>query len=103
MSVMPFVERLPLAMGPLALAVRDGTLPAGSTAEIPRTLKAWREHIEICREPMMGLGWATTLRASMLWQQELRDMPRPTANATTWLLSTGWKRLGLLRLDEAPA
>jgi REP element-mobilizing transposase RayT len=29
--------------------------------------------------------------------------PRPTAKATTWLSSTGWKRLGLLRLDEAPA
>jgi REP element-mobilizing transposase RayT len=48
-------------------------------------------------------GWATQLRASMLWQQELLDMARPTAKATTWLLSTGWKRLGLLRLDEAPA
>ncbi len=65
MSVMPFVERLPLAMGPLALAVRDGTLPTGSTAEIPRDLKAWREHIELCREPMMGIGWATTLREAM--------------------------------------
>jgi REP element-mobilizing transposase RayT len=48
-------------------------------------------------------GWATQLRASMLWQQELLEMPRPTAKPTTWLLSTGWKRLGLLRLDEAPA
>jgi REP element-mobilizing transposase RayT len=48
-------------------------------------------------------GWATTLRASMLWQQELLDLARPTARASTWLLSTGWKRLGLLRLDEAPA
>ena len=43
-------------------------------------------------------GWATPLRASMLWQQELLDTPRPTAKATTWLLSIGWKRIGLLRL-----
>lgn len=65
MSVMPFVERLPLAMGPLALAVRDGTLPPGSTPDIPRDLKAWREHIAVCREPMMGVAWATSLREAM--------------------------------------
>ena len=65
MSVTPLVERLPLAMGSLASAVRDGTLPAGSTAEIPRDLKAWREHIEVCREPMMGLGWTLTLREAL--------------------------------------
>jgi hypothetical protein len=39
----------------------------------------------------------------MGWERRLLEMPRPTAKATTWLLSTGWKRLGLLRLDEAPA
>ena len=48
-------------------------------------------------------GWATKLYASMRWQRELLEMARPTAKPTTWLLSTGWKRLGLLRLDEAPA
>jgi putative transposase len=48
-------------------------------------------------------GWATKLRPSMIWEYELLEMARPTARATTWLLSTGWKRLGLLRLDEAPA
>ena len=65
MSVTPLVERLPLAMGPLAGAVRDGTLPAGNTADVPRDLKAWREHIDVCREPMMGLGWTTTLREAL--------------------------------------
>ena len=65
MSVMPLVERLQLATGPLASAVRDGTLPHGSTAEIPRDLKAWREHIALCREPMMGIGWTMTLREAM--------------------------------------
>jgi REP element-mobilizing transposase RayT len=45
-------------------------------------------------------GWSTKLRASMWWEQSLLDMSAPTAKATTWLLTTGWKRLGLLRLDE---
>ncbi len=65
MSVGPLVEHLPLAMGSLAIAVRDGTLPTGNTAEIPRDLTAWRNHIESCREPMMGLGWASALREAM--------------------------------------
>ena len=65
MSVTPRVERLALAMGPLATAVREGRLPAGATADIPRTAEEWRAHIEVCREPMMGLGWANTLREAM--------------------------------------
>ncbi len=65
MSVTPRVERLSLAMGPLATAVRDGTLPAGFTAETPRSMQAWRNHIAVCREPMMGLGWADNLREAM--------------------------------------
>jgi uncharacterized protein YllA (UPF0747 family) len=65
MSMTPRVERLPLAMSPLATAVRDGNLPAGFTAETPHSMQAWRNHIDVCREPMMGLGWATTLREAM--------------------------------------
>jgi len=48
-------------------------------------------------------GWANPLRTTMMWQQDLVEMASPTAKATTWLLTTGWKRLGLLRFDEAPA
>ncbi len=65
MSVMPTVERLPLAMGTLATAVRDGTLPQGMSLEAPRDRRDWLAHIESCREPMMGLGWGTTLREAM--------------------------------------
>jgi bacillithiol synthase len=65
MSVTPRVERLPLPLGPLASAVRDGTLPVGVTAEVPRTLQAWREHMALCREPMMGPGWANTLHEAL--------------------------------------
>lgn len=47
-------------------------------------------------------GWTTPLRASAGWQAELLAMERPTARPQTWLLSTGWKIKGLLRLDDRP-
>jgi uncharacterized protein YllA (UPF0747 family) len=59
------VERLPLAMGALATAVRDGTLPQGMTPEVARDRRGWLEQIELCREPMMGLGWGVSLREAM--------------------------------------
>ena len=65
MSVVPTVERLPLAMGSLAAAVRDGTLPMGFTAETPHNMQGWRNHIDVCRAPMMGTGWATTLHEAL--------------------------------------
>jgi REP element-mobilizing transposase RayT len=48
-------------------------------------------------------GWASKLYASNRRQQSLLEMERPTARATTWLLASGWKRLGLIRVDEAPS
>jgi len=65
MSVSPLIQRLPLGMSPLAAAVAAGTLPAGSTAEVPRSAAQWREQVELSRHPMMGLGWADTLREAM--------------------------------------
>jgi bacillithiol synthase len=65
MSMIPIVERLALPVGPLAAAVRDGTLPTGNTELIPRSLVSWREQIDRAREPMMGLRWADTLREAM--------------------------------------
>ncbi len=65
MSVTAQVERLPLAMGALATAVRDGTLPQGMSLDVPRDRRGWLEQIESCREPMMGLGWGTTLREAI--------------------------------------
>ena len=47
-------------------------------------------------------GWETPLRINMRWQAALVEMEPPTAKPTTWLLTTGWKRNGLLRLDDAP-
>ncbi|MCC7053360.1 MAG: bacillithiol biosynthesis BshC [Gemmatimonadaceae bacterium] len=65
MSMTPVVERVPLGLGPLAAAVRAGTLPAGNLELIPRDLRSWQEQIELAREPMMGLRWADTLREAL--------------------------------------
>ena len=65
MSVMPVVERLPLRMGALASAVLDGSLPPHMTVPSPRSVAEWRAWIESCREPMMGTGWAVSLRDAM--------------------------------------
>lgn len=65
MSMTPVVERLPLAMGALATAVRSGGLPDGFVAPAPRSASEWVEQIDVCREPMMGYGWAETLREAM--------------------------------------
>jgi hypothetical protein len=34
------------------------------------------------------------------WLKELFANPCPTAAATSWLLTTGWRRGGLLAFDE---
>jgi REP element-mobilizing transposase RayT len=45
-------------------------------------------------------GWKSPVRAHEPWQRELLAMSRPTAEATVWLLTTGWKRRGLLGFGE---
>jgi REP element-mobilizing transposase RayT len=47
-------------------------------------------------------GWKSRPQAFEPWQRELLAAPRPNARATVWLLTTGWKRLGLIGLGEAP-
>ena len=36
-------------------------------------------------------------------QRELLEVPQPTAAPTVWLLTTGWRRWGLLGFDELTA
>jgi REP element-mobilizing transposase RayT len=48
-------------------------------------------------------GWAEPISKYAWMVQELATQPAPTLPATTWLLTTGWKRHGPLRFDEAPA
>jgi hypothetical protein len=48
-------------------------------------------------------GWARPLVADTWWKRELVETEAPTRRPTTWLLSTGWKRLGLIDFDDRPA
>jgi REP element-mobilizing transposase RayT len=48
-------------------------------------------------------GWAKPILVDSWWKRELVELEAPTRRATTWLLSTGWKRLGLIDYDERPA
>ena len=47
-------------------------------------------------------GWAQPVRADEPWKRELLRLDAPTAKATVWLLTDGWKKHGLLRFDERP-
>jgi REP element-mobilizing transposase RayT len=48
-------------------------------------------------------GWAQPIVVNTDWKRELVEAERPTAHASTWLLEVGWRKLGALRFDEAPA
>jgi REP element-mobilizing transposase RayT len=47
-------------------------------------------------------GWRHRLCPREPWQRELLAKPRPTAAATVWLLTTGWRRWGPLWFDDLP-
>src|SRR5262249_19726649 len=53
--------------------------------------------IDPCSSAAWFDGWAGAIRDNSRWTYELVRMKPPTAKAATWLLSTGWKRHGLLR------
>jgi hypothetical protein len=48
-------------------------------------------------------GWRDPVRLREARQRELLDVPCPTAPATVWLLTTGWKRWGPLTFERARA
>ena len=45
-------------------------------------------------------GWAKRPRLDEPWQKEIAARSSPAAAPTTWLLTTGWRRHGLIALDE---
>jgi hypothetical protein len=47
-------------------------------------------------------GWRAPIRADEPWLKELLDEPQPTVEPNRWLLTTGWRRWGLLAYDEVP-
>jgi REP element-mobilizing transposase RayT len=58
--------------------------------------------IDPCSSAAWFGGWAQPVRADEPWKRELLRLDAPTAKATVWLLTQGWKRHGLLRFDERP-
>ena len=61
-----------------------------------------RYWIDPCSSAAWFDGWAQPVRADEPWKRALVRLERPTARATVWLLTDGWKRHGLLRFDERP-
>jgi hypothetical protein len=47
-------------------------------------------------------GWREPLVASTSAHARLLAMPAPTKSASTWLLAVGWRRHGLIGVDEIP-
>ena len=63
-------------------------------------LNNWRKHIPGAR----GLDPRSSARWFEGWKERLRQdvPPSPVATARTWLARVGWRRHGLLEIDEAP-
>jgi REP element-mobilizing transposase RayT len=53
-------------------------------------------------DPFSSAPWFTGWAAPVLPRHRVDEL-RPTAEATVWLLTTGWRRHGPLRFDERPA
>jgi REP element-mobilizing transposase RayT len=64
-----------------------------------RLAKYW---IDPCSSAAWFDGWREAIRADEHWKQRLIHLPMPTARPTVWLLTTGWRRGGLLAFDEVP-
>ncbi|HTE49846.1 MAG TPA: hypothetical protein VK698_03165 [Kofleriaceae bacterium] len=58
--------------------------------------------LDPCSSGLWFDGWTTPLQPREGWQRELLAEPRPNARATVWLLTTGWRRRGLLDRGELP-
>ncbi|MDB4955414.1 MAG: hypothetical protein JWO36_2983 [Myxococcales bacterium] len=56
-----------------------------------------------CSSAAWFTGWSTRVSTDTEWKRELVAEPPPTVPAKTWLLTTGWRKHGALRFDEAPA
>lgn len=47
-------------------------------------------------------GWSSVVELDTHWKRMLAAIPVPVAAPRTWLLSVGWRRLGLIGIDEVP-
>jgi hypothetical protein len=68
-----------------------------ATTQAPRFSRYW---IDPCSSAAWFDGWAQPIRPDEPWKRALLAMTPPTLKPTVWLLTTGWKRHGLLHFDE---
>jgi len=68
----------------------------------PSGVRLSRCWIDPCSSAAWFDGWREPIRAREPWLRELLAEAPPTAPPSVWLLTTGWKRRGLLGFDEAP-
>jgi len=76
---------------------RHHSSPRGASGRCSQTAA-----LDPCSSAVWFDGWKVPLQAREAWQRELLALPRPTATATVWLLTVGWKRRGLLDRGESP-
>jgi hypothetical protein len=60
---------------------------------------AW---LDACSSADAFDGWRRDVLLDVARAGPRRDRPPAVAPATTWLATTGWRRAGLLGLDESP-
>jgi hypothetical protein len=58
-----------------------------------------RDWVDPCTSAPWFAGWRWPIRDMRV----RREGPAPVVTPTVWLLTTGWKRLGLLEAGETPA
>lgn len=58
--------------------------------------------IDPCSSAAWFDGWDRPIDREAWWIRRLDRTPCPVAPARTWLLSTGWRRRGLLAIDDVP-
>ena len=108
------------ALGAVGLAVSDlwrlrTGKPQGVTVDRHAATASLRSNTYVLQNGKrhgMGLLGAVDLMSSAPWFDGWRErlvvdgleaVVRPITDAKTWMLTIGWRRLGLLRFDELPA
>jgi REP element-mobilizing transposase RayT len=64
-----------------------------------RLARGW---VDPCSSAPWFEGWREPSPSRAPWLLALRRLARPTAAARSWLLDVGWRRHGLLVVDDAP-
>ena len=59
-----------------------------------------RDWIDPCSSAAWFDGWTRALVVDAAWKHELLAIRSPVVAATSWLLTTGWRRHGLIAVDE---